>query len=270
MLNKVVKYSILLLAVSFFAFSCKTQKNLVTQKSEVYSVPFKTLSTKTSVSFSMDGVSSFSFGGQLRIKRDSIIILSIQPIAGVEVARALIDTSGVVLVDRMNKRYCTSSFAELKTNFGFDVNYHSIQSVFANVLFAYEKNSDAHEKDFNKMERPGDKTLFQRVSGGLSQEFVVDSLLQSGTILSEMGDVKWNYMDFSANVGGRKFPMKTEIMMKSNKRDPSSSHQLSYLSLAFSHKKVEADGTMNFAYKVPDSYQKISFEEIVELYFKNK
>lgn len=268
MLNKIVKYSILFLTVSFLAVSCKIQKNLVTQKTEVYKVPFETFSAKTSVSFSMDGVSSYSFGGQLRIKRDSVIVLSIQPIAGVEVARAMIDTSGVVLIDRMNKRYCTSPFAEMKTNFGLDVNYHSIQAVFSNTLFAYEKNSDAHEKDFNKTEIPGNKTLLQRVALGLSQEFVVDSLLQSGTILSEMGDVKWNYMDFSANVGGRKFPMKTEIVLKSNKRTPSSSHQLSYLSLAFLHKRVEVDGTMNFAYKIPDSYQKISLEEIVELYFK--
>ncbi len=270
MLNKVIKYSICIFALSLLAVSCRTHKNVASEKTEIYKMPYETFSSKTSFSFSMDGVHSVSFGGQVRIKKDSVIFFSIQPIAGVEVARAVIDTSGVLLVDRMNKRYFSTSFAEMKTEFGFDVNYHSIQAVLSNVPFAYEKNRDAYEKDFTKTEIPGNKILLQRVYDGLSQEFVVDSLLQSGTILSEMGDIKWNYMDFSTFVGGRRFPMKTEIMLKSNHRDQSSNQRLSFFSLSLSHRKIETNVSMNFNYKVPDSYQKISSEEIVELYFKNK
>lgn len=48
------------------------------------------------------------------MKRDEVIQLSIAPFLGIEVARAEISPDGVLVMDRMNKRYVQVPFDELK------------------------------------------------------------------------------------------------------------------------------------------------------------
>lgn len=271
MSNKFLTFILILSSILFLGLpSCKTKKGLVGENKEIYSVPFKTFSAKTTFSISLDGVSSFSIGGQLRIKTDSVIVFSIQPLAGVEVARAMVDDSGITLVDRINKRYFSTTFDEMKDNYGLEANFHSIQSIFANVPFAYEKSHNAQSSDFEKMNVTEEKFLLQRTYKGLSQEFVVDSVLQSGTILIESGEIRWNYIDFSGNVASRKFPVKTEIKLKQNNNTQTANQWPSSFMLTVSHRKMESNADMNFSYKIPEGYQRISLEEMIQMYIKNK
>ena len=73
--------------------------------------------------------------GTLRIKKGEVIQMSIAPLLGIEVARAEISPNGILVIDRMNKRYVEVSFAEVKALAKADLDFHTLQALFLNELF---------------------------------------------------------------------------------------------------------------------------------------
>lgn len=70
------------------------------------------------------------------MKRDEVIQLSLTaPFIGIEVARAEISPDGILVMDRLNKRYVQVSFAELKGLAKADLDFHSLQALFLNEIF---------------------------------------------------------------------------------------------------------------------------------------
>ena len=63
------------------------------------------ITAKMSLAVDLNGKGPTKVNGTLRMKRDEVIQLSIAPFLGIEVARAEISPDGVLVMDRMNKRY---------------------------------------------------------------------------------------------------------------------------------------------------------------------
>lgn len=93
------------------------------------------LTAKMSMAISLDGKGATKVNGTLRIKKGEVIQLSIAPILGIEVARAEISPDGVLVIDRMNKRYVQVSFAEVKELARADLDFHTLQALFLNEIF---------------------------------------------------------------------------------------------------------------------------------------
>lgn len=269
MLNRNIHNMIkVLLSISlllFVAVSCKTKRiNTPSSTDDVasYSIPFETLNGKCKFTLSL-GEKSFSTNGLLRMKKDSIIQLSIQPILGVEVARAYFTKNEFALIDRMNKQYLKMDYEDLGKNISANINFHSVQSLFANTIFAYEKEEDAQKTDFEETTLMPGNNFLQRSYKQFSQEFVTDSLhiTQSGSILGENLSMRWTYYDFFHNIGQRLYPMKMEIQLKLQPSTPS------YM-LNISYSKIETNTDMNFAYTIPASYKSVSLQELIQQYFK--
>ena len=93
------------------------------------------LTAKMSLSLDWEGKGETKVSGTLRIKKGEVIQLSIAPLLGIEVARAEISSDGVLVIDRMNKRYVEVSFAEVKALANADLDFHTLQALFLNELF---------------------------------------------------------------------------------------------------------------------------------------
>ncbi len=93
------------------------------------------LTAKMSLAVDLNGKGSTRVNGSLRMKRDEVIQISITPFLGIEVARAEISPQGVLVMDRMNKRYVQVSFSELKNLAKADLDFHTLQALFLNELF---------------------------------------------------------------------------------------------------------------------------------------
>ncbi len=249
----------------FVAVSCKTKRITTPPSADdvaSYSIPFETFNGKCKFTLSI-GEKSFSTNGLLRMKKDSVIQLSIQPLLGVEVARAYFTKNEFALIDRMNKQYIKMDYGELKKSISADINFHSVQSLFANTIFAYEKEEDAQKADFEETTLMPGNNFLQRSYKQISQEFVTDSLhiAQSGSILGESLSIRWKYYDFLHNIDQRMYPMKMEIQFKQQPSTPS------YM-LNITYSKIETNTDMNFAYTIPASYTSVSLQELIQQYFK--
>ena len=63
------------------------------------------LTAKMSLAIDLEGKGATKVNGTLRIKKGEVIQMSIAPLLGIEVARAEISPDGVLVIDRVNKRY---------------------------------------------------------------------------------------------------------------------------------------------------------------------
>ena len=83
---------------------------------------------------------NISAAANIRVKKDSLLWMSISPGLGVEVARVKIDRDSLHILDRLNKKYIVQSFSQLSRRLDFDLDYNLIESVvLGNLIFPYSK-----------------------------------------------------------------------------------------------------------------------------------
>ena len=98
------------------------------------------LTAKMAATFTLNGKSTGRVNGTLRIKRGEVIQMSITPFLGIEVGRAEISPEGVLVIDRVNKRYVQVSFEQLKGLANVNLDYHILEALFLNEIFLPGKN----------------------------------------------------------------------------------------------------------------------------------
>lgn len=82
-----------------------------------------------------------SASGSINIITDSAIVLSVQPILGIELIRIEMNPSNVMLIDKMNRRYVSMTFAELQKELGYPVTFKDVQALFTEQLFVVGHDS---------------------------------------------------------------------------------------------------------------------------------
>lgn len=84
-------------------------------------------STKADIALTMPDGSKKSFKAYLRSNTDSAMWVSIVPALGIEVARALITTDSVKVLDRLGDKYWVGSRSAAKEKFGMDPDLRLLQ-----------------------------------------------------------------------------------------------------------------------------------------------
>ena len=132
----------LLIVTCFSLGSCRVSKNLSPKNElEQHNTQFlikavknaefncEWLSTKASVDVEMNG-SKQSFKANLRLKKDSIIWLSLTPALGIEVMRIVLTKDSLKYVDKLKKNFFIGTFKEINANFDTDFNFDLFQNFF--------------------------------------------------------------------------------------------------------------------------------------------
>jgi len=78
-----------------------------------------------------------SIKGVMKIKRDSIIWISISPALNLEAVRCVFTPDSVMFVNRIDKTYYQGSYEVISKLAGISLNYQTIQSVLLNELIFY-------------------------------------------------------------------------------------------------------------------------------------
>ena len=130
------RFSWLLLAPLLFLQSCsparKTMKAPIKEEGADYlfsklkekELQYTWFSAKFSAEYSNNGKEN-SFSGQIRIRRDSLIWISLTPMLGIEAVRLMISQDSVKLINRLNGTYFIGDYDYvnrfLNTNIDFDL-----------------------------------------------------------------------------------------------------------------------------------------------------
>lgn len=265
--------TIILLAL--FVVSCSTTKNAkkadfiegLSEKeywenvlSNCGGVEREALTAKMSLALDVSGKTT-RVNGTMRIKKGEVIQLSIAPLLGIEVARAEISPYGVLVIDRMNKRYVRVSFTELQELTNAQLDFHTLQALFLNEIFLPGKK-DLTSRDLSAfdIELVGrDVRLDVRKTKRFAYTFLMqgtEALLKESLVGLKDANyaLSWKYENFRS-LGQRQFP-NTMILSFMGLKKP--------MNATFSLSRLTANSNWESYTKVSDKYEQVKLEDLIK------
>jgi hypothetical protein len=265
--------TIILLAL--FVVSCSTTKNAkkadfiegLSEKeywenvlSNCGGVEREALTAKMSLALDVSGKTT-RVNGTMRIKKGEVIQLSIAPFLGIEVARAEISPFGVLVIDRMNKRYVRVSFTELQELANAQLDFHTLQALFLNEIFLPGKK-DLTSRDLSAfdIELVGrDVRLDVRKTKRFAYTFLMqgtEALLKESLVGLKDANyaLSWKYENFRS-LGQKQFP-NTMILSFMGLKKP--------MNATFSLSRLTANSNWESYTKVSDKYEQVKLEDLIK------
>lgn len=229
------------------------------------------LTARTRVQLNMGSESSsVSVNANMRIRRGELIRLSVAPVLGIEVARMDITPKGVLVIDRMNRRYVEIGFAEVADILKVEVDFNALQSLFLNEIFLPGRESLTVEDavKFDLSEQDGRAHLQVRDSRSQMKDSrysfftsATDGRLEE-TVIS-LKDLPYvlhcRYTDFTM-VGSDVFPQSIELTPEGTQKKYSLGLKLS---------RIGTDSGWDAKSEVPAKYRKMTVQEVIQLIIKN-
>jgi hypothetical protein len=142
------KLLFLLLTIALLQHGCRTPRAVVPEVKPLSSADlalievhanqadFEWFSTRFSGSVVWEN-KTHSIAGSMRMRKDSAIYISIAPILGIEVARAIITPDSVKLVNRLESTYYMGDLRILSRMFNADIDYFMLQALFTGNDFPH-------------------------------------------------------------------------------------------------------------------------------------
>lgn len=217
---------------------------------------FQTLSAKVSGNFE-SADQNLSFKGNIRIKKDSIIWLSVSPGLGIELGRFLFDRDSVHFINRVNKTYVKSNYSALSEQIQSPLSFETVQNLLVgNSLDPYKDKK--HFSSFSNQQyvlssiNPRLLKKWQRTGKGeLGVHYMTSVNPNNSKILSQ------EYRDYELEQSllvsydqfesfGEKSLGKTIVLdVLAEKK----------LSLDLSYSKIKINKPLKTPFKVPNSYE---------------
>ena len=223
------------------------------------------LTAKMSLSLDWEGKGETKVSGTLRIKKGEVVQLSIAPLLGIEVARAEISPNGILVIDRMNKRYVEVSFAEVKALAKADLDFHTLQALFLNELFLPGKGDlTARDASSFKVEPEAEGVwLNVKRAKRFGYHFLTEApeALLKESYIGLNGTpygLRWKYDDFRA-LERKQFPVDMELAFEGGRKPVKAALALSRLS---------TNGDWEARTEVSKKYEKVELEEILKILLK--
>ena len=229
------------------------------------------LTARTRVQLNMGSESSsVSVNANMRIRRGELIRLSVAPVLGIEVARMDITPKGVLVIDRMNRRYVEIGFADVADILKVEADFNALQSLFLNEIFLPGRESLTVEDavKFDLSEQDGRAHLQVRDTRSQMKDSrysfftsATDGRLEE-TVIS-LKDLPYalhcRYTDFTM-VGSDVFPQSIELTPEGTQKKYSLGLKLS---------RIGTDSGWDAKSEVPAKYRKMTVQEVIQLIIKN-
>lgn len=114
----------------------------------VQNIDFNYLTARGQLKLEDKGETTTS-GYALRVKKDSVIWVSVLPGLGIEAARFKITQDSIYVINRIHKEYTATDFSFLSKRFKVDVNYDVLQAI---LLGNYQPQGHEKVMDTDKMQ----------------------------------------------------------------------------------------------------------------------
>ncbi len=156
-MNKRVTTGLLLISTVLFMLTfsaCTSQRSVIKKplkqegeaflisKMEASELNFDWFSARCNISLINDKKHKSDFRGQLRIKKDSVIWVSLSPALGIEVARLMITQDSIRFLNRIDKTFFEGDYALINSFFQTTVDFDMLQALLiGNDLVTYEDDA---------------------------------------------------------------------------------------------------------------------------------
>ena len=126
MMPRLQKIAILFLAATLLLASCSARKKTVQPTPPQ---TFEWLSANLSIQAEGNGMASDDLSGQLRMRHDSLIWLSVTATMGVEVLRAKVSNDSIWLINRLEKTYLAEPLDTVSAQLGMPLSLPLLQTL---------------------------------------------------------------------------------------------------------------------------------------------
>lgn len=273
-MNKCIKatlFLLLIVSLANFSTSCKSKKHVLRTSLKEYGfsylysrmlanqIQFDYLSANFSLVYQQDK-NKTNLKGQLRMKSDSVLWLSITPLLGIEAARVMITDDSIKFLNRLNKTYFVGKFHLVDSLLNTSIDFSLLQSLLV--------GNDLTQYDVNKFRSTVDNGMYRMTirerrkikryikQGEIETKVLVQQIwLDPETFritridVKEQGEDENNklqvyYSDY-IDIGDQLFPSKIRIEIKSQKSI--------FIDVDFN--KVYIDKPLKFPFNIPRKYQ---------------
>ena len=106
----------------------------------VHQFDFQWLTAKAEVEFTDRENNPETFDVNIRVRKDSVIWISVTPLLGIEAVRVLITPDSMKIMNRLRKTYTARGFDFLDDMLKARINFEIMQAVLVGNYFPYQKN----------------------------------------------------------------------------------------------------------------------------------
>lgn len=270
--------SVLILLSVLFLISCKSQKKITLNKSKCIldfknsrtlttnlkanEFQFKKLNAKLNVDALIDS-SSNSFAVSLRIKKDSVIWMSLSKL-GIEGARVLITKDSVRFINRLTNKYFKGDFAYISKLLNTELDYEMLQSLLVgNSVEFYNEEEKIKPGVDNCQYTLGTirKYKLRKVMGKgkelkepaqsiylMPETFKIARILFYEFNPERSFDARFD--EYKKVDSTQIFPMQMRYTIKAKK----------CVNIDIDYNKVELNEEQTFPFKIPDDYEQIVYK----------
>lgn len=241
-----------IIAISLLFFACGSNKEVVTKslekrsaknilkKVEQNQLDYDWFTAKLNGKVEMNGADT-PIAANLRIRKDSVIWISVSALLGIEVARIQITPDSLKLMNRINKTYWVADFAEADQLLGVSVNYKQLESALVGQISLGNQKlksiiSEGKYLLFNKSKKENPQSKLWIDNRFLVNTFLLkDEIEQSFTI---------RYLDYEKHAQ-RWVPRKVNLVLANTEKQTEAN---------FTYSKVGINIPKKVKFNIPDSY----------------
>ena len=222
--------------------------------------PYASFSAKANIAIATPG-GTLSSKATIRIIKDKVLQISIQPLLGIEMGRIRITPDSIFAVDKMNRRYIAEPLSSYKDRLPFDIRLASIQALFLNRPFLLGQD-DLSMKDFSQFAYTRDKSLWKLSSkaGSLVYDFVTDESCRIQEASMGAGNYKmlWKYSMFNRQ-NDSWFPSRISVLMQGMSKT---------VRLDINYNTQEWNMLQNLDFSIPVQYRKMNVSDLIKALLK--
>lgn len=244
----------------------KVNSNASYQKNIAASITFR---------ITQDNGKEISLPGQLRMRKDEVVRLSLQmPLIGTEVGRLEFAKDYVLIVDRIHKQYVKAKYSEVGFLRDNGINFYSLQALFWNRLLLPGK-STVNYTDLTKFKAAlnagGQQVPVTLTDGKLKFTWTTEK--SNGIIDKAQVDysstghgtstLTWNYSNFN-NFGSKPFPYSNVLSITTPATGKTKNLKASY-----DINSISTSNDWEATTSLSDKYKQVSVEEVLGKLTKN-
>ena len=211
---------------------------------------YEFLSAKLSVNHSTEEKTQ-SFGARARLKKDSIIWLSITPGLGIEAVRVVITPDSIKMINRIEQKYFSESFEKTNELLKMEVSFEVLQSALTGEFVRlYDEDMYLLKPlvDLYTLEAESEKIPSSAAPLKLEQRTEIDPSIWRVTRsvlrnLSRNEEILAEYNDFQ-QLGNMVFP--TNMRFRTQGKEN--------IAVDLKWSKVEEKTTLRFPFNIPNKY----------------
>ena len=264
-----LKVVFIFLIFSSLVFSCKTkrklQKNESTQLLQIYDsivnkyIDYETLLIKSSIKYE-NVKRKLNLKATVKLKKDSLIIISLSPGLGIELARIKFTMDSIFVLDRLSSQLTRGDYQFIEKTYKINITYADIQSILTNQLFIYPRNHNSLEDEFVKGFHfgTGSKRLdiYRKTDNSVENLISLDeqTYFVKKYIINDIPNKRNLSILFEDTYSDelKSLPKRVSI---------TSSVDGKFNRIKLNYSKVSKNKKFNFSFKVPSKYKIIDFKK---------